>query len=70
MQVKISASNLYGTSAYSVIGSGAVIQYVPLAPRYLSNNVDLTSATSISIYWIDGISNGGTAIIDYSVFYD
>jgi hypothetical protein len=36
----------------------------------LKNNTSITSATVIGISWNDGNSNGGAAIIDYSVYFD
>lgn len=70
VNIKVSATNLYGTSSLSATGSGAVIQLVPSAPVSLTNNATATSATQIGFYWSDGVSNGGTAVVDYTVFYD
>jgi hypothetical protein len=39
IEVKISATNAYGSSNYSVVGNGAVIWYVPNPPRFLENIV-------------------------------
>jgi hypothetical protein len=43
---------------------------VPNAPVGLANNPSVTLATQIGLTWADGISNGGTTIIDYQIWYD
>ena len=68
--VKISATNAYGSSDFSAMGNGAVVQLVPYQPRFLTNDEAVTSATVIKFSWSDGISDGGTAIIDYVVDYE
>jgi len=70
VNIKVSATNDYGPSDLSIVGNGALIQLVPLAPVGLTNNATATSATQIGFYWSDGASNGGTAIIDYTIFWD
>lgn len=47
-----------------------MIQYVPDAPVEVTVDAENTSATKISFKWADGASNGGAAVIDYSIFYD
>jgi hypothetical protein len=61
---------LYGESLVSNDGNGALIQLVPDLPITLTNDLDVTSATVVKITWSDGVSNGGTAVIDYRVSYD
>lgn len=51
-------------------GSGAVIQYVPDAPVSLTNDPLTTIDTTIRFTWADGVSDGGTSVIDYTVYYD
>jgi len=70
VDVKIAAINLYGTSGFSAIGTGAFIQLVPDAPLSLADNPVITSATVIGLTWSNGLSNGGSAVIDYRVYYD
>ena len=70
VQVKIAASNAYGISEFSELGSGAVTQLVPYPPRYLTNDLTYTSATILKITWDDGISDGGMPIIDWKVDYE
>jgi len=36
----------------------------------LVNNVTITSQSVIGFSWSNGVSNGGSAIIDYRVWYD
>jgi len=68
--VKIIAYNAYGYSTESTIGGGAVIVHVPDAPINLINVVSVTTANQIGISWSNGVSNGGSVIIDYEVYYD
>lgn len=70
VNIKVSATNAYGTSEYSQVGSGAFIQFVPDAPVSLLNLAEVTDATRIGISWSDGPENGGTEVIDYKVVYD
>jgi hypothetical protein len=66
----ITASNVYGESQDSPAGNGATIVLVPDAPVGVSDNTLITSATKIGFTWMNGISHGGSAIIDYRVTYD
>jgi hypothetical protein len=68
--VKIISVNVYGDSNYSEEANGAVIQYVPDAPISLTNNILSTNAYQIMFTWSKGLSNGGTEVIDYNVYYD
>ena len=67
---KITAINYYGESDVSDAGNGATVLYVPSAPVGLANDLATTSASVIRITWSDGISTGGSSIIDYRVSYD
>ena len=49
--VKVSATNAYGTTAYSEVGNGAYIQFVPDAPINLVDVPEITSATQIGLSW-------------------
>jgi hypothetical protein len=51
-------------------GEGAVVVLVPDAPISVADKPDVTLENQIGLKWIDGVSDGGTAIIDYSVWYD
>ena len=42
-------------------------QLVPDAPVNLRNNAELTNAFSIALLWDNGVSDGGTAVLDYRV---
>ena len=68
--MKIVSVNVYGESIQSDSGSGSVIYSVPDAPVNLANDADTTSDTVIRFTWIDGVNNGGTSVIDYTVYYD
>lgn len=67
---KIVSVNVYGDSVQESTGSGAVIQEVPDAPITLANDAATTTDTLIKFTWSDGASNGGTSVIDYTVYYD
>ena len=43
---------------------------VPDAPINFGNLVEITLDDRIGLSWDDGLSNGGTSIIDYQVFFD
>lgn len=66
---KVIANNMHGQSAYSTKGNGASIWLVPDAPLSLTNNAALTDATQIAFTWTPGVSNRGTEVIDYRVYF-
>jgi hypothetical protein len=70
VDVIVQATNAFGESSFSAVGGGALIQYVPDAPVSLTTDAENTSATQISFSWIEGPSDGGSAVIDYTVYYD
>jgi hypothetical protein len=47
-----------------------VIRDVPDSPINLANDPSTTTDKVIKFTWADGASNGGTPVIDYTVFYD
>jgi hypothetical protein len=67
---QIISVNVYGDSVQVVTGSGAVIADLPDAPVSLANDPLTTTDTVIRLTWVDGASNGGKSIIDYTVIYD
>jgi hypothetical protein len=67
--VRVSASNLFGTSTYSPIGDGASIWLQPDAPTNLANNEAVTDDIVIGLSWNPGLSDGGTPLIDYRLWY-
>ena len=70
VDLMIKATNQYGSSEYSTIGGGALIQYGPDSPSQLLNLPEVTSANQIGITWTDGKSDGGASVIDYRIQYD
>ena len=64
---KVIATNQYGDSAVSEIGNGGIMMTNPDAPILVAENPSLRSASSISLTWSDGPSNGGDSIIDYRI---
>lgn len=67
---KLTATNLYGESAESLPGSGAIIVLVPSSPIGLADNVAVTNAARIGLTWNDGLNTGGSPIISYRITYD
>jgi hypothetical protein len=67
---KVSATSIYGTSAISAAGNGAIILTVPDAPINLQNVVAITNANQIGLSWDKASEEGGTAVLDYIVIYD
>lgn len=47
-----------------------MIQLVPDAPVNLQNDPLVTTDVNIKFTWVDGVSDGGTSVIDYDVYYD
>lgn len=43
---------------------------MPDTPISLANNPAITSSQNISFTWSPGASNGGTVVLDYSIFYE
>lgn len=66
---RITALNVYGSSVESTGGNGAIILTIPDAPVSLANNPDVTTGSQIKISWAQGSSNGGTAVIDFTISY-
>jgi hypothetical protein len=69
--VYVIAANAIGNSPQSPVGSGAIVKlsYVPNAPT-LSWDSTSTTKTQVGVTWTDGYSNGGQAVIDYSLSFD
>lgn len=67
MFAKVIATNFYGDSSQSTEGNGAIILTVPDAPLSLANNPSVTTKSKIGLTWAQGLENGGTAVIDFSI---
>jgi len=67
--VKVVATNFYGDSPQSLAGNGAQMQLVPDAPISLANNKAVTDAFKIGLTWKAGASDGGSPVLDYTVYY-
>lgn len=71
VQAKVRSINFYGESAeLSDPGAGAFIQTVPDAPISVQDDPEVTSDEQVKIVWTDGGNNGGTPVLDYSVYFD
>lgn len=66
---RIIAINIYGQSAESPVGNGAIIIRAPDQPTSITEIIQFRNATTIAISWLPGQSNGGTPIIDYRITY-
>jgi len=64
---KVIATNLYGDSAESTEGNGAVITTTPDAPTTLAENTSQRTKSTLGLTWSAGSSNGGASIIDYRI---
>lgn len=67
---KVVATNIYGSSAVSNSGNGAIILTIPDAPLNIVENYSFKSGTTISLAWIDGVKNGGAPVIDFTISYN
>lgn len=67
---KVTATNSYGISGESVPGNGDVVVFVPDPPINLRDNVDVTSAFVMGMFWDDPENDGGKSIIDYTISSD
>lgn len=70
VNLKVTATNAYGTSVESEVGGGALVEFVPDAPILLENVPEITLDDRIGLIWQEGLSNGGTQTIDYQVWCD
>lgn len=43
---------------------------VPDSPYDLTNDSTVTEDTRIKFTWVEGANNGGTPVIDYTIYYD
>jgi len=66
----VTGTNLYGESAESLPGSGAIIVRVPSSPVGLADNTAVTDASRIGLTWNNGLNTGGSPIISYRITYD
>jgi hypothetical protein len=66
----VTSTNAYGESSQSPQGNGATIVLVPDAPTAVLDNTAVTSASIIGIKWSNGVSQGGSTVLDYRVSYD
>jgi hypothetical protein len=68
-QFKVAARNSIGLSVYS--GSISIIAaVVPSVPNSLTRDNANTDSTQVAFTWSAPSSNGGSAVIDYSVYWD
>ena len=66
---KVIAVNVYGESIESDEGNGATILTIPDAPTNLANNPSITTGSKIGLSWAQGLNDGGTHVIDFTLSY-
>ena len=66
---KVTATNIYGTSLTSEVGNGAIILTNPDAPVSFERLQAFNTLSSLTLSWSEGAANGGTPVIDYSVYW-
>lgn len=70
ISVKVTATNTYGESVNSTVGTGAAIILVPSAPVNLTNDATYTNSSVIVFNFSPGASNGGSSVLYYNVYFD
>ena len=63
-QFSVQSCNSYGLSAQST-ALAVVASSVPDTPLNFSNVAGVTNASQIGLSWIQGVSNGGSPVLDY-----
>jgi hypothetical protein len=66
---KVEARNIVGYSLYSAEITELAAQ-IPDAPTGLANVPSKTLATQIGLSWLAPAFEGGSTLIDYSIWYD
>lgn len=66
----VTATNVYGESSASSEGNGATLLTVPDRPVGLSTNIATNTKSVITVTWNNGLSTGGSPIIDYRLSWD
>jgi hypothetical protein len=67
--VKVTATNIKGSSTVSEAGNGAIILRAPDAPISFINEDTITDEDQIGMSWSDGTWDGGSAVIDYKISF-
>jgi len=62
--------NAVNTSPVSAAGNGGILLTNPDAPISLTNVRSITDTTRVGLSWSPGAADGGTAVIDYQVWWD
>jgi hypothetical protein len=65
--VKITATNVKGTSTESTAGNGATIIEAPDAPVSLAEDTSKRDPTTLGLTWSEGAANGGAAVTEYRI---
>jgi hypothetical protein len=65
---KLSAINVYGESSMSSVGNGGIIITKPDAPLNILEDTAERTLNSIGFYWEQGVSDGGSIVIDFRIY--
>jgi hypothetical protein len=65
----VASANIYGLSAQSAAGAGAIIWTVPDTPINFSNDAVITNGQRIGLKWNQAPDDGSTPVIDYRLYY-
>lgn len=67
---RVSATNIKGTSPFSVAGNGDLVAINPDKPTNLANVPSITTASQIGLSWLEGTTFYGLPVLDYTLSYD
>ena len=67
---RVAATNIKGTSSFSVAGNGDVVVINPDKPTNLANVPSITTASQIGLSWLEGTTFYGKPVLDYTLSYD
>jgi len=68
--VKVIATNQFGDSDYSPVGSGAIVKLVPSQTLDMTADEVTSNDITIRFTWSTPLEDGGSPIEDYYVYYD
>lgn len=69
VHTEVNAGNLIGENTNPLTCPGPVLMSNPDAPLSFAETVNLKTATSISFSWVEGLSNKGAVVQDYTLSY-
>jgi hypothetical protein len=64
---EVFAYNVYGNSATSSEGNGAIMLFYPDSPVSLTEDFSLRTISTVGFTWLNGADSGGVTVVDYRV---